>query len=306
MMRQTSIQYYGFLLFIAFLLPELGISQPNTQVEKQVIKAWEVETGYFFNNQPYVKVGKGEKILIQIEPLSFDHKPLDGFLLKQFIKQNEAFLNDYTVYHIGRKPNLPDGYTINQMSKDYGLLISTVFNRKVDVIGLSTGGQIGLNLAADFPEVINKIVIVSAAYKLSDEGKELEKKVAEYFAQEKYGKTMATLIELVYEKGMKRGFYKMMMRMTGRSMLKDIEYPNDFQVGVEADCNMNFKNRLQEINVPTLVLYGKKDIGYSLDDVKETAAGIVDSELKIYNDYGHDLYTDNYKEVNEDIIAFLK
>ena len=292
-------------LSITILLPFFGLSQQNTQVFKKIIKGWEVETGYFVNGQPYAKVGKGDKVLVYIEELSFDHKPPEGFLLNLFVQQTKTFYDDYTVYRIGRKPNLPKGYSIDLMSKDYGLLITNEFNFKVDVIGASTGGQIGLCLAANFPEIINKAVIISAAYRLGEKGKEIEKKVAKYFSQEKYGKTMATLIEVVYNKGFKRFFYKTMMRIMGRNMLKDIEYPSDFQVEVMADCNMNFINRLKEIKVSTLIISGEKDAGYLIEDVKTTAEGIENSKIKIYEKYGHNLFSDNYKEVNIDIAAFL-
>lgn len=294
-----------FLTSIILLLPVLGSTQQNTQVKKQVVKGLEIETGYFFNGQPYAKVGTGEKILIQIEALSFDHVPPEGFILKMFVQQNKLFCEEFTVYHIGRKSNLPEGYSIDDMSKDYGDLIQSVFRRKVDVIGVSTGGQIGLSLSANFPQLVDNLVIISAAHKVSEEGKVLEKKAAEYFLQEKYGKTMATLIEVVYDKGFKRAFYKSMMRLAGASMLKDIEYPRDFQVELMADLTFDFKNRLKEIKVPTLVIVGQKDIGYSIDDVKVMADGIEHSELIIYDKYGHDLYPDNYQEVNENIIAFL-
>lgn len=294
-----------FITIILLLPPVLGVAQQSTQVLKQVVKGYEIETGYFFNGQPYAKAGNGEKVLIHIEAISFDHKPPEGFYLKQFIQQNESFYDEYTVYQIGRKPNLPEGYSIEQMSKDYGLLLSQEFNAKVDVIGLSTGGQIGLCLAANFPEEINKLVIVSAAYQVGEQGKLLEKKAAEYYAQKKYGKTMATFMEVVYEKGFKRSFYKAVMKMVGRSMLKDVEYPNDFQVEVMADINMDFKDRLHEIEATTLVVIGEKDLGYDLADVKETAAGIANSQLITYEKYGHDLYPDNYKEVNKDILKFL-
>lgn len=301
------VNHYIIILFsISFLFPVFGFAQQNTQVEKLVVKGWDVETGYFSNGQPYAKAGNGDKILIQIAALSFDHKPPEGFILKLFIKQNKTFFEEYTVYHIGRMPKLPNGYSINDMSKDYGALISREFESKVDVIGLSTGGQIGLCLAANFPELLNKMVILSAAYRVSEEGKVLEKKAAEYFAHEKYGKTMSTLIEVVYDKGLKRSFYKTMMRVVGRSMLKDIEYPNDFQVEVMADINMDFKDRLKEIKTRTLIISGQQDIGYTFEDIKITAAGIKDSRLVTYEKYGHDLYPDNYKEVNLDIAAFLK
>ncbi|MFK8046049.1 MAG: alpha/beta fold hydrolase [Crocinitomicaceae bacterium] len=304
-MKKLINNYYSLLLVVTLLFPLLGFTQESTKVLNQVVKGFDVETGYFYNGQPYTKVGTGDKILIHIEALSFDHKPLDGFLLKLFVQQNMEFYKEYSVYQIGRKPNLIEGYSIDDMANDYGVLITNQFKTKVNVVGVSTGGQIGLSLAASFPDVINKVVIISAAYRLNEKGKELEKQAAKYFAQEKYGKTMSTLLEAVYDKGFKLSMYKAMMRMMGRSLLKDIECPNDFQVTVKADCEMDFKERLNEIRVSTLIISGKRDIGYSIADVRTTAAGLENSKLIVYEKYGHDLYPDNYKEVNENILEFF-
>lgn len=299
-------KYHIFLVSIVLLFSFSGFTQENTQIKNKIVKGWEVETGYFFNSQPYAKVGNGAKVLIQIEALSWDHKPPEGFILKFFLQQNKAFFEDYTVYLIGRKPNLPDGYSHDQMSCDYGSLIGNQFKTKVDIVGVSTGGAIGLCLAANFPELINKTVIISSAFRVSDEGKVLEKKAVEYFGQKRYGKTMATMMEVVYNKGLKRFFNKLVAHIIGPGMLKGIQYPNDFQVEVMADISMDFENRLKEIKIPTMIIVGEKDIGYSFEDVKITAAGIKNSELLAYEQYGHDLYTNNYKEVNISILNFLK
>jgi pimeloyl-ACP methyl ester carboxylesterase len=280
-------------------------AQQRTEVKKYIVKGQEVETGYFSNGQPYAKMGNGNKILLIIEALSFEHKPPEGFLLKQFVKQSEPFVSDYTVYLVGRKPNLPDDYLFEKMSEDYALLFKEEFIKPLDVMGVSTGGQIAMHLAAGYPEYINKVVIVSAAFRISKEGEKIERKAAEFFEQEKYGKSLATIMELIYDKGFKLGYYKTLMRLFGPSMLKNVEYPNDFQVEVRADREMNFKNRLKEIKVPTLIIAGEEDIAYNLEDIKVTSEGIPNSKLLLYEDYGHDLIMSNYKEVAKKIIEFL-
>lgn len=302
------ITYKHILFLISFVIvfASQSIAQEKTQIKRKQIKGWEIETGYFNNGQPYAKAGMGQKVLIDIESLSFDHKPLEGFLLKQFVKESQQFYKEYTVYKIGRKPNLPNGYTSDSMATDYATLISNEFKSKVDVMGVSTGGQIALCLAANSPEVVNKVIVISAAYKLSDRGVEIEEKAATYFAEKKYGKTMATLIESIHNKGIKKVIYKSLMRMMGRSILKNVTYPNDFQVEVKADIAMNVKDRLGEIKVPVLVISGDKDVGYSIEDVKKTAEGIPNAELIIYDGYGHGLFMSNYKEVGIKMKGFLE
>jgi len=227
-------------------------------------------------------------------------------MLNQFKKSNSVFLEDYTIYLVGRRPNLPDDYLMDKMVEDYAKMIRREFKGPVDVAGVSTGGQIAHFLAADHPDTVRKLVIISAAYRLSERGVEIERQSAEYFQKEKYGKSMAVLMEFMFSSGLKRVFIKFLMRLIGRRMLGKIKYQTDFLVEVQADREMNFKDRLSEIKAPTLILSGELDVGYTVDDVRTTAKGIPNSELILYKGYGHNLVMSNRAQVLKDALEFLK
>ncbi len=251
-------------------------------------------------------MGSEPKILLNIEALSFEHEPPSGFMLNQFKKSNSLFLEDYTVYLVGRRPNLPDDYLMDKMAEDYAKMIRREFKGPVDVAGVSTGGQIAHFLAADHPDTVRKLIIISAAYRLSEKGVEIERQSAEYFQKEKYGKSMAVLMEFMFPPGLKRVFTKFFTRLIGKRMLGKIKYPNDFLVEVQADREMDFKDRLSEIIAPTLILSGELDVGYTVDDVRTTAEGIPNSELILYKGYGRNLTMSNREQVLKDALEFLK
>jgi pimeloyl-ACP methyl ester carboxylesterase len=68
---------------------------------------------------------------------------------------------------------------------------------------------------------------------------------------------------------------------------------------------MNFKDRLKEIKIPTFVLSGDLDIEYTADLVRETAKGIPDAKLILYEGYGHGLAA-KWKVFQNDVLEFLK
>ena len=274
--------------------------------EKNNKRKLSIETGYFEDGLPYAKIGAKPKILVNIEALSTEHKPPSGFVLNQFKKDAEPFLDDYTVYRIGRKPNLPEGYYMDKMAKDYATLIRREFKGSVDVMGISTGGQIAHFLAADHPDTVRKLVIISAAFKISEKGEEIERKAADYFQQKKYGKSMAATMEMVYTPGIKRTLLQTFIRLMGKFFFRNIKYPNDFLIEVEADREMNFKDRLSEISAPTLIMSGVDDVAYNVDDVRTTAKGIPNATLKLYENYGHNLAVSNREEVLKEALRFLK
>jgi len=274
--------------------------------DKGSMEKYNIETGFFEDGLPYARMGDKPNILVDIEALSFKHEPLSGFMLKGFIKSHSLLRKEYTVFLVGRRPNLPENYLMDKMADDYAQMIRREFKRPVDVMGISTGGQIAHYLAADHPDTVRKLVIISAAYRLSKRGVELERKSAEYFKQGKYGKSLASVMDLVFSSGLKRSIIKFFTQLFGGKLIGKIEYPNDFLVEIQADREMNFKDRLEDIKVPTLIMCGESDIGYTIDDVRATAEGIPNAELILYKGYGHNLSFSNTEQVQKDMLEFLK
>lgn len=273
--------------------------------EKKPQENYNVDIGFFEDGLPYARMGTQPNILVIIEALSFKHEPPSGFMLKQFIKSSSPFLANHTVYLIGRRPNLPENYLMDKMARDYAEAIRREFGKPVDIMGTSTGGQIALFLAADHPDIVRNLVIISAAYRLSERGVEIEQGAAEHFKRGKYGQVMAGLMDMIYPSGFKRGLLKFFIRLMGKMVIGTIEYPNDFLVEIQADREMNFKDRLAEIKARTLVVSGELDIAYSADDVRRTAEGIPNAELILYPGYGHNLAMANRKNLQNDIRKFL-
>lgn len=268
-------------------------------------KKCNIETGFLEYGLPFARIGNGDKILINIEALSYKNEPPSGFLLKQIIKSFESFMDDYTIYHVGRKQNLPEGYLFDKMADDYAVMIRSEFKGHVDVMGASTGGQIAHYLAANHPDVVRKLVIVSAAYRISEKGAEIERKAEEYFKEGKIGKSLAASMDLVFSSKIKRRIAKFFISLIGKKIMGELKYPNDFLNEIQADREMNFINRLGEIKAPTLVISGELDICYVVEDVRATAEGIPNAELIIYNGYGHNLTISNRDQVYKDILKFL-
>jgi len=274
--------------------------------DRKIKEKYNIETGFFEDGLTYARMGDKPNILIDLEALSFTHEPPSGMELKQFIKSAQLLTEDYTYYLIGRKPNVPEDYTFSDIANDYARMIRREFKGSVDVMGVSTGGQIAHYLAADHPDVVRKLVIISAAFRLSEKGVEIERKAAEFFKQEKYGRTFAAILDLIWSSRIARSVAKFFTRLFGKMAMGEVKYPNDFFTEVRGDQEMNFKDRLKEIKASTLVLSGESDIGYTADDVRATAEGIPNAELILYEGYGHGLVMANREQVCKDVLDFLK
>ena len=117
---------------------------------------------------------------------------------------------------------------------------------------------------------------------------------------------MAATMEMVYSPGIKRSLLQAFIRLMGKLFFRNIKYPNDFLIEVQADREMNFEDRLSEISAPTLIMSGMDDVAYNVDDVRTTANGIPNATLKLFDGYGHNLAVSNRDEVLKEALRFLK
>lgn len=151
-----------------------------------------VEKGVFGNGIQYVRFGEGENILLVFSGGPGNTLP-SGFMIRVF-GQFKHISRSYVVYVLGRKSELPEGYTTRDMAEDYAAVIRDEFDGgPLDVMGMSYGGLIAQHLAADNPELIRRLVIAMSSYRFSDEGNRLDLRFAELLSE---GKKRAALKSL--------------------------------------------------------------------------------------------------------------
>ncbi len=119
----------------------------------------EVTTGYFKNGLPYTRIGSGPRNLVIFEGLNFNHKPLSGLMLRMMSSSFKRFAEDFTVYYVSRKPGLPTGYSMRDMSEGYATMIRNELGGPVNVMGISTGGPIAQHFAVDHPELVRRLAL---------------------------------------------------------------------------------------------------------------------------------------------------
>lgn len=247
------------------------------------------EAGYLRSGLPYNRLGTGPRPLVMFQGLFFENKPLGRLAARFMFGFYRALAREFTVYIVTRRRGLPRGTTLRDMANDYATMIHQEFGGPVDVIGTSTGGSIALQFAADHPELVRKLVIHSAAYTLGPNGKRLQLQAAERAARGDWASASSLLMEWILpRRGLKRLLVLPFARLAARAMAWSApSEASDFLVTVQAEDAFDFKDRLREISAPTLVIAGAEDPGYSPELFRETAAGIPNARLVLYEGRGH-------------------
>lgn len=261
--------------------------------------------GYFRSGLPYNRMGHGPRPLIVFQGLMLENKPQPAWTFKLAAGMYNFLRADYTVYAVLRKPGLPQGYTLGDMAADYAVMIREEFGGPVDVIGISTGGSIVQQFAADHPDLVRRLIIHSAAYTLSDPAKQLQLKLGEYAAQRQWIKVWAFLMGSVLpRRGPKKILSRPLIWLFAPLMALGAPHdPSDVIITLQAEDRFNFKDRLPEITAPTLIAAGELDPYYTPALFRETAAGIPQAKLCLYPDMGHPA---GGKQFRQDVLTFLR
>ncbi len=263
--------------------------------------------GYTRNGLAYNRFGSGSRPLIVFQGLVFENKPTSERMARFF--SGYSFLDtDYTIYVVGRKSGLPQGYSLADMANDYAEMIAEEFGHPVDIIGVSTGGSIAQHFAANHPQWVQHLLLNSAAHTLGAAGKAVQLQIASLVQQRRWREASVALFGFLLPRAGIQGLINRLGLQLGSYFLPTLlnmrpDDPSDLVITIEAEDQHYFKDRLSDITVPTLVIAGENDPFYSADLFRETAAGIPNARLILYPGKGHLISGEQFQQ---DILAFLR
>ena len=174
------------------------------------------------------------------------------------------------------------------------------FAAPVDVMGVSTGGAIALQLAVDHPQTVRRLIVACAASSLGDSGRERLAHYGSLIAQRKSG---ASVLAPVLTAPLWR-WPTILAIWLDEWLERDLD-PSDMLATIHAECGFDVTERLADIKAPTLVIAGEKDRAFSPEQFRATAAGIPGAKLVLYPRRGHISATFDPR-FGRDIAAFLE
>jgi pimeloyl-ACP methyl ester carboxylesterase len=211
----------------------------------------------------------------------------------------------FTVYRVGRRVGLEPGTTMTDLANDYARALEEEFGGPVDVLGISTGGSIALQLAADRPELVRRLVVAGAAYRLSEHGREFQRRVAELAAAGDRRKISQMQAPDVANSRLGRRIAGGLLSLAGPLFIRRDWDPSDMIATIEAEDAFDIGDRLGENTAPTLVIGGGRDRFYPTELFRETANDIPNARLILYENRAHGgTFAD--RRFGRDVVAFLK
>lgn len=240
--------------------------------------------GYWPGRMPYIRTGAGEPLLV-LPGSAPNHNPPEGLDRRIQAQMILPFAKSRQVWWVNRRPGLDPHVTMEQVASDYAAGMRAKFDGPVDVLGISTGGSIALQLAIDHPDLVQRLVIISAGYRLSPRGAAIQRRVGQLVLERNPRQASAEYMKLLATDAQAEQALSGIGWLFGNAILGKAN--EDFLAMIEAEDRFDVRDRLGEITAPTLVIGGDKDLCYGADVFAETAERIPNARLVLYKGKGH-------------------
>lgn len=248
----------------------------------------------------YASFGSGKKILIMLPGLSDGLTTVKGkgkFLVGPYKK----YLKDYTIYMFSRKNKMKEDYSISEMADDQVLAMKNLGITKANICGVSQGGMVAQYIAINHPEVVQKLVLAVTTPYCNTVVKDCVSSWIEMAKRNDHKNLMIDTARKMYSKEYMDRHEKLFPILAKFTKPKSYErfYSNAYAI-----LSFDARNLLSNIKAKTLIIAGSDDKTVGNDAKNELKNGILNSELFVYDGFGHGAF-EEAKDFYDRIFEFL-
>jgi pimeloyl-ACP methyl ester carboxylesterase len=227
---------------------------------------------------PYAAIGSGEPLVVFAGVW-----PTTGVESDAFVRTSVAPLSRLAstrrLIVLNRREGLARGITLHELADEYAGFVREVVGGPVDVLGNSTGGSIAQVVAAEHPDLVKRLVLLSAACRLGHDGRIMQADVAAHIRAHRHREAAGVLTAALAPEPL-RGAARLGGRSVARQILHSLPDATDLATTLEAEDDFDLAD-LPTITTPTLILGGTHDNFYDTYLFHETARLIPNSTVMI-------------------------
>ncbi|MGH3024901.1 MAG: alpha/beta fold hydrolase [Gaiellaceae bacterium] len=187
--------------------------------------------------------------------------------------------------YTNRRRGLPEGANIADIAAEHAAAIDALDCGSVDVVGTSTGGSIAQQLAADHPEAVRRLVLVSTGCRLSLKTQRMQARVAREVRAGNQRRAVASLMIGILFPG-DRAFAPLLAPLVS-PLAKRVGDLSDLATTIEVEEDFDLARCDHTIAAPTVIIAGARDRFYPPSLLEETQRLIPGSTLHVIPRRGH-------------------
>jgi 3-oxoadipate enol-lactonase len=200
------------------------------------------------------------------------------------------------------KPDRP--YSIKDFSQDLKEFLSQMQIAQAHILGLSMGGAIAQQFALDYPQMVRALILVSTFSQVDDSCRKAFTHLRQALASGGYPAFFDEVVKLAFTPRY------VAANPQGIADLKEKRIRTNSPAAIgratEACLAFDLRNEIDGIQHPTLIVSGREDVFTPLHLAEGIHKAIRNSEWKILEGVGHNLYIERASEMVNAVLDFLK
>lgn len=211
--------------------------------------------------------------------------------------QYRALAEEYDIYVIDRRKDMPAGYSVYDMADDTVRAMDMLYLKNAVVYGVSQGGMIGQTIAVKRPDLVQKLILCSTSSHIPQDAVKIINKWIEFAENKNLRALMLSFAENIYTKAYCEKYRDAFIMFERLITDEDLQR---FLIMVKGCDGFDVRDSLESIDAPVLVLGGRDDKIFPPENAEEIAE-LTKGELYIYENAAHGVYDEN-----ADVIARIK
>lgn len=245
-----------------------------------------------------IKFGNGKENLVIIAGVTLCGLEGQGDAIAEAYK---VFTEEYTVYLVERKKEMPKVYSVQQMAEDLHRVLSEIGIKKTHLYGVSQGGMIAQCIAAYHPEIVNKMVVCSSQCRATKTAKAIVEKWVELAEKKNVIDINRFFFKKVYSEAFLEKNKELLPILEQQGTAEDCER---FKTLAVACGNFDIYDDMDKIKCESYVIGDKNDNVLGVDGSYEIADRLKCKSF-IYDQYSHAVY-DEAEDIKEKILEFFR
>jgi pimeloyl-ACP methyl ester carboxylesterase len=263
----------------------------------------------------YIDQGRGDKTIILVHGLA-SNAGFWRYNIPELARHYRVIAVDLPGYGKSEKDYYP--YTLTFFADQVKRLIDELDLKNIVYVGHSMGGQIGIIFALKYPGVLDQLVLASSAG-----FEEFERGEGDWLRSVMTVKGVKKTTEEGIRRNLSGNFYswndKWEWMVEERARMAKAEEFDDFAYAVVRSVNAMLDeptfDKVDNIKVPTLIVYGKYDglipnpylnPGFTSDIFEYGHRKMKNSQLHEIDNAGHMIQIEKPEEFNKAVLNFLK